>query len=117
MGHGKCAIQRIPYGCLSCTNMLDKDWVPGMYNPKKLCYQPVPDWTYWYVLGTFNNCNIIKIWNKNTPSEDFDEVHKVVIDEIGANMESLIHNGKYGAIHAADNTTLGCYIVTYFSYA
>ena len=58
------------------------------------------------MLGSFNNWNIIKFRNKTTPSEQFDEIHKVVIDGISDNMASLIHLGKYGAINTANTTTI-----------
>ena len=68
------------------------------------------------MLVSFNDCNIIQFKNKTTSSEYFYEVHKVVLNGISANMASLIQNRNFGAINAADTTTLGYYIVDYFSY-
>ena len=48
-------------------------------------------------------------------SEEFDEFHKVLLDTISVNMASFLHTGKYGAINAADPTTLVYYIVKYVS--
>ena len=39
------------------------------------------------MLVTFNNCNIIQFTNKITPSEDFDDIHKVVLDGISENIQ------------------------------
>ena len=44
-------------------------------------------------------------------SEDFDEVHQVVLYGISANMISLLHTGKYGYVNVAYTTTLGYYVV------
>ena len=62
---------------------------------------------------SLNNCNIILFINKTKSSEDFDEVHKVVLDSIYTNMESLLHTGKHGAINVSDPTTMGYYDVKY----
>ena len=67
------------------------------------------------MLGSLNNWNIINLTNKNTLSEDFDEVNQLVLDGISNNMSSLVHTGKYGAINVADPTTLGYYVVNYLS--
>ena len=70
--------------------MLDK---PKSYkvNPNKHPHcKPVVDYTYWHVLGSFDNWNIIQFTNKTTSIEDFDAVHKVVIDGISENMASLV---------------------------
>ena len=99
LGHGKYAIWQKPYACVSCTNMLDKTRVPGLDHSQQPCYQPIFDFTYWYVLGYFDNWNIIQFKNKTTSSEDFDDVHMVVLDDISSNMESLVHTNKCGAIN------------------
>ena len=67
------------------------------------------------MLVSLNNYNRIHFTNKATRSEEFDEVHQVVIDRIIYNMASLVYTGKYGAINAEDTTTLGYYIVNYVS--
>ena len=91
---------------------------PGAYviNPtKNHCYQPVVDCIYCHVLGSFNNWNIMKFTNKRTSSEDFDDVHKVVLYGTSANMDYLVRTGKYGEINASDPTTLGYYVAKYVS--
>ena len=67
------------------------------------------------MLGSLNNWNIIQLTNKTTSSEDFDGVHKVVLDGIRDNMTSIVQLGKYGAINAADPTTMGHYGINYLS--
>ena len=65
------------------------------------------------MLFTFNNCNIIQLTNKNTSNEDFDNIHKVFLDDISDNMTSLTNTGKYGAINKAYPTTMIYYVVKY----
>ena len=67
------------------------------------------------MLGSSNNWKTINFTNKTTPSEEFNEMHQVVIYGISENMASLVKTGKYGAINAEDTTTLGCYVVKYLS--
>ena len=57
---------------------------------KHLCYQPVVDCTYFSVLGSFNNWNIIKFNNKTASSEYFDAVHKILLDGMGDNKASQV---------------------------
>ena len=106
LGHGKCAIQQITCDCISCTTILDNPWAYVFDPTKQPRYQPVSDCTYWTVLVSFNNWNTIQFTNKTTQSEDFDAVHKQVIDGISGNMASLVQLGKYGAINASDKTTM-----------
>ena len=42
-------------------------------------------------------------------------MHKAVIDGISENVVSIVQLGKYGAIHAADPTTMGYYVIKYLS--
>ena len=93
--------------------MLNNPWAPDVDHSQQLLYQHVVDCIYWSVLGPFNNWKIIHYTNKTTCSEDFDEVHQVVLYVISANMASLIYTGKYGAINEEDTTTLGYYAVEY----
>ena len=103
--HGICEICRIPCACVACTSMLDKSWISGIQSMKQACYQPVTNCTYWPVLGSYNNCNIIELTPKSIPFEAFDEMHKVVIYGISENMASLVQLCMYCAINTADNTT------------
>ena len=66
------------------------------------------------MLGSFNKRNIVKI-TKKTSSEDFDELHKVFIDDISDDIASLGQLGKYGAINTADPKTMGSYVIKYLS--
>ena len=65
------------------------------------------------MLVPFNECNIIQFTNKTTRSEEFDEVHKVVLYIISSKMAPFVQTGKYGAINASDTTTLEYYVVNY----
>ena len=67
------------------------------------------------MLGSFNNWNIIQFTNKTTPIEDFDEVHKVVLDGISENMTFLAQLGKSADINVTDQNIMGYYVITYLS--
>ena len=79
--------------------MLDKHWVSGIQSNKQARYQPVANCTYWPVLGSCSNWNIIELTPKSTPFEAFDYIHKVVLDGIRGNMASLVQSDMYGAIN------------------
>ena len=59
LGNGFCEISRTSCACVACTPMLGKPWISGMPSDKQERYQPVTKCTYWPVLGSFNNWNII----------------------------------------------------------
>ena len=61
LGMGVCAILRIPCACVACTSMLDKTWISGISSDKQERYKPVTKCTYWPVLGSFKNWNIIQL--------------------------------------------------------
>ena len=65
----------------------------------------------------FNNWNIITFSNKNTTSEEFEEIHQVVLDDISDNMALLVQYGMCGATNTTNPTTLGYYVVNYTSEA
>ena len=67
------------------------------------------------MLGFFNDWKIIQFTNKTTTNEDFDAVHKVVLDGISDNMSALFQNGRYDTINNTDPTTMGSYVVKLFS--
>ena len=102
---GIFVIHRIPRDCVACTIILDKPWISGIPSDEQERYKPVPKCTYWPVLGSFNNCNIIQLPQKSPPSNSFDEIHQVVLDGIRDNMASLVESGKYGAINTKNTTT------------
>ena len=117
LGHGICEIRRIPCDCVGCTSILDKPWIYGITSTKQAHYKPVTNCTYWPVLGSYNNWNIINLTPKSIPFEAFDEIHQVVIDGISENMASLVQPVMYGDINTADNTTNGFYVIQFISEA
>ena len=104
LGHCKCAIRQMTCDFISCTTILDKPRSYSVDPTKQYSCQPVVECTYWRVLVFFNNWNIIQFTNKTTSSEDFDSVHKVVIDIISGNKASLVQLRKYGAVNVQDPT-------------
>ena len=95
--------------------MLDKPWISGIPSEKQERYQQVTKSTYWPVLGSFNNWNIIELSSKSTSSETFDEIHQVVLDSISINMSSFVESSKYGAINTTDTSTNGFYVIMFTS--
>ena len=85
-----CEIRRITCACVGCISMLEKPWICGIPSKKQARYQPVTNYTYWPVLGSYNNWNIIELSPKSVPFEAFDEIHKAVIDRISENTASLV---------------------------
>ena len=75
LGIDICSILRLTCACLACTSMLDKPWIYGIPSGEQERYKLVTKCTYWLVLGSFNNCNIILFSQKSTPSDAFDEKH------------------------------------------
>ena len=74
LGNGICSIFRIPCACVACTSILDKPWISGIPTYEKQQYKPVTKCTYWPVLWSFKNWNIIKLSQKSTSSDTFDSV-------------------------------------------
>ena len=97
--------------------MLYKPWIYGIPSEEQAHYQPVTNCTYWSVLGSYNNCNIIEITPKSTPFGAFDEIHKVVLDRISENMASLVQSGMYAAINTSYKKTNGLYVLKSISEA
>ena len=93
----------------------DKHWIYGIHSTKQARYQPVTNCTYWPVMVPYNNWTIIDLTLKSIPFEDFDEIHKVVLDRISKNMASLFQSGMYGAINTADNPSKRCYVIQFIS--
>ena len=113
LGMGVCAIRRISCACVASTSMLDKPWISGIQPEKQERYKTVTKCTYWPVVGSFNNLNIIKLSQKSTLSDTFDAIHQVVLDVISDHMALLVESDKYGAINTTDTSTNGflCYLV------
>ena len=97
--------------------MLDKPLIYDILSKKQARYQPVTNYTYWPVLGSYNNWNIIEITPKSTPFEVFDKIHQVVLDGISENMASLVQSVMYGSINTDDTTTNRLYIIQFVSEA
>ena len=109
LGHGICAIFRIPCAYVGCTSILDKPWISGIPSNKQARYQPVTNCTYWTVLGSYNNWIIIELKPKSLTFEAFDEIHQVVLDGLSEHRDSLFSSGIYGAINTNDTTGNGLY--------
>ena len=75
LGMGVCAIIRIPFACVACTSIIDKPWISGISSDKQERYKTVTKCTYWPVLWSLNNLNIIELSPKSTSSDTFDEIH------------------------------------------
>ena len=108
LGNDICEILRIPCACVACTPMIDKPWIYGIPSDKQERYKLVTKCTYWPLLVSFNNWNIIQLSHKSTPSDAFDEIHQVVLDVISDNIASLFESEKYEAINTTDTTKNGC---------
>ena len=67
--------------------MLENTWASDVAPPNQSFFQPVQNCTYCPVLGSFNKWNDIKFNNKNTTSEDLEEINQVLIDDISDNMD------------------------------
>ena len=65
LGNGISEIRRIPCVCVTCTSMLDKPWISGIPSDEQERYKPVTNCTYWPLLGSFNNWNIIQFSQKS----------------------------------------------------
>ena len=107
LGHNTCAILRIPCACTLCTSIIDQPLIKGLKSKKQYLYQTVQYFTYWYVLGYFNNWNIMQLSHKATSIEEIDKIHQVVLDGISDNIAVLVQNDKYGAINLTYTTTMG----------
>ena len=105
--HGTCLVCLIPCACPPCTSMIGQPWYPGMSAHKQLRYQPVKYCTYWTVLGSFNNWDIIQLSHKETSSQEIDKINQAVLDGVRDNMASLEKYGKYGSINTTDTTSCG----------
>ena len=84
--------------------MLDQPLIYGIPSKKQTYYQPVADCTYWPVLCSFKNLNIIHMSSKSTSLVALEEIHQVVLDIIRDNMALLVKSDKYGAINEYDTT-------------
>ena len=102
IGHGICAILCMPCACSECTSMIEKPWICVLTEQQQPGYQPVIYCTYFPVLVSFNNCNIIIFLYKVATREDFEEIIRVFIYGIGDNISSLFQYGQYSATNTTD---------------
>ena len=58
LGHGICAILRIPCACVVCTPIIYQQWISGIPLKIQARYQLVINCTYWPVMGSYKNWNI-----------------------------------------------------------
>ena len=117
LGHGICEILRIQYACVACKSIVGKPWIYGIYSKKQTRYQPVTNCTYWPVIGSFNNWNIIHLSQKPTPFKEFEDISQVVLDGISDNMAWLFQSVKYGTIKIDTTTTNGYIVIKFISEA
>ena len=61
LGRLICEIRRIPCACVACISVIDQPWVSGIPSKKQARYQHVTNFTYWPVLGSYNNWNAIHL--------------------------------------------------------
>ena len=97
--------------------MLDQPWISVIPSKTQSLYQPVTYCTYWTVIFSYNNCNIIHLSLKSIPSEVFEEIQQVVLDVISDNIASLVQYGKYVTINTSDTTTNIFYVIKFISEA
>ena len=69
--------------------------------------QPIQYCTYWPLLDSFNNWNILKLSHKATFSEEIDKIHQVLLYVISEDMDALVQTDIYGVINKTDTTTMG----------
>ena len=74
--------------------MLDLPQTPCVTPHQKPRYQPVTYFTYWPVLGYFNNCNIIHFAHTATSSDKIDKINQVFLDRISDNMDVLVKTSE-----------------------
>ena len=79
LGHGICAIRRIPFPYVAFTSIFEKTWIYGIQSTIHARYQPVTNCNYWIILDPYNNWNSIELTPKSIPFEAFDDIHKVVV--------------------------------------
>ena len=117
LDNGVYEIIHIPCACVACISMLEKTWISGIPSDKQDRYKPVTNCTYWPVLGSLSNWDIILLSQKSDPYDAFDEIQQVVLDGISDNTASLVESGKYSAIDTTDTATNVFYVIMFTSEA
>ena len=73
------------------TTTLINIWIPGVSQTSHPIYNAVEYFTYFPVLGTYNNCNTITVIIKATFIEYFFEIHRVDIDVVSDNRAPVVN--------------------------
>ena len=97
--------------------MIYKPWIHGLTPQQQTRYQPVTYFNYWPVLGSVSNSNIITFSYKSTTGEAFEDIYQVFLDGISENTASLVQPVKSGDINTTDTSTMGYYVIKFFSEA
>ena len=114
LGEGKCAMRRIPCACMACQLQLDKPWIPGVTPENQERYAPVKDCVYYPILDKYNDWIIMPfVKERKTPVEEFQEIHKIVLDDIATNMGKLVKDNNFGVVNANDFLADDFYIVRF----
>ena len=81
-------------------------------------YSSVKRFKYYQILRKYNDWVITVIIKKGTDEEEYESVHKVVLDALVNNTSQAIQVGSIGAIDADNRHSHGCYMVgfTYDTY-
>ena len=108
-------MRRIPCACNKCKYTLDKPWTPSVLPHQQHHYQPVKYFTYYPVLGYFNNWNITHFSHTTTSSEYIDKIHQGVLYGTSDNISTLDQNVHYGVINTTNTTTMGLYVIEFIS--
>ena len=103
----------IPCDCTSCTSIIDQPSITDIPAHQQPCQNAVKEFTYWDVLGSFNNCNILKLSQKPTSSKEIDKIHQVVLAGISENMAALLQTYEYSFIHTTYITKMGYYVIEF----
>ena len=90
---------------------------PGILPHQQPRYQPVRDFTYWPMLGSFNNSNKIIFYHSAISSDSFEEINQALLDDISEIMASLVKYGNYVAMNTTYSTTMGYYVINFVSEA
>ena len=80
---------------------------PGVPSHQQTHYKHVKYFTYYPVLGSFNNWNIILFSHNATSTEYIDTNNQVILDIISENMSAFVKAGNYGDINITDTSTMG----------
>ena len=105
--HCTFAIRHIPCVCTSYTSILDQPWVKSLSAQQQPFYQPFQYCTFWPVLGSFTNLNILKFSHKATSSEEIEARHQVLLEVISENVDALVQTDKYSTISTTYTATMG----------